>query len=73
MVLVSLFVVIGVAFALLGLALLAVALRGDRQRPRNVAMLIGGMMAAAFGLLIAGFAIGYQNAPPLDLNMEGAR
>jgi hypothetical protein len=31
-------------------------------------MLIGGMMAAAFGIVLAGFAIAYNAAAPLDLN-----
>jgi len=66
------FTIVGALFALLGLGTLVVALRGDRTRPRNVAMLIGGMMAAAFGLLLAGFAIAYQSAPPLDLNQGAA-
>jgi len=66
------FTIVGALFALLGLGTLIVALRGDRSRPRNVAMLIGGMMATAFGLLLAGFAIAYQSAPPLDLNQGTA-
>lgn len=69
----SLFVVIGAVFAIAGLVMLVIALRGDRTKPRTVAMLIGGMMAAAFGLLMAGFAIGFQAAPPLDLNTEATR
>jgi hypothetical protein len=43
------------------------------QQPRHVAMLIGGMMMTAFGLVIAGFAIAYQNTAPLDLNAGAAR
>ena len=35
--------------------------------------LIGGMMMTAFGLVIAGFAIAYENTPPLDLNAGAAR
>jgi hypothetical protein len=31
-------------------------------------MLIGGMMLTAFGIVIAGFAIAYNAAAPLDLN-----
>jgi hypothetical protein len=67
-VLVTGFIAIGVLFLMAGLAALVVALRGDRNRPRTVAMLIGGMMATALGLLLAGFAIAYRAAPPLDLN-----
>jgi hypothetical protein len=40
----------------------------EAQQPRHVAMLIGGMMMTAFGLVLAGFAIAYQRAAPLDLN-----
>jgi hypothetical protein len=36
-------------------------------------MLIGGMMLTAFGLVLAGFAIAYENTPPLDLNSGAAR
>jgi len=36
-------------------------------------MLIGGMMATAFGIVIAGFAIAYQRAAPLDLNAGTAQ
>lgn len=56
-----------------GLALLVTGIRKHReQHPKHVAMLIGGMMLTAFGLVLAGFAIAYENAPPLDLN-EAAR
>ena len=36
------------------------------------AMLIAGMMITAFGLLMAGFAIGFATSEPLDLNAEAA-
>ncbi|MES2136718.1 MAG: hypothetical protein V4502_06620 [Pseudomonadota bacterium] len=62
-------IVLGALFLLVGLALLAVAIRHQRdQQPLYAAMLIGGMMATAFGLVIAGFAIAYQRSVPLDLN-----
>lgn len=63
------FVPLGAVFAIAGVAMLAVAIRhqGERQ-PRYAAMLIGGMMATAFGMVIAGFAIAYETAGPLDLN-----
>ncbi len=52
-----------------GLALLVTGIRKHReQHPKHIAMLIGGMMLTAFGLVLAGFAIAYQNAAPLDLN-----
>jgi drug/metabolite transporter (DMT)-like permease len=63
------FVILGAVAAALGLALLVTAIRhSNEQRPRYAAMLIGGMMMTAFGLVIAGFAIVYQRAAPLDLN-----
>jgi drug/metabolite transporter (DMT)-like permease len=68
------FLVVGIIAALAGLAILVTAIRHqDEQRPRYAAMLIGGMMLTAFGLVIAGFAIAYQRAAPLDLNTGGAR
>jgi Ca2+/H+ antiporter len=62
-------------FALIaGLVLLVTGIRKHKaQHPRHVAMLIGGMMLTAFGLVIAGFAIAYQSAEPLDLNAGAAR
>ena len=58
-----LFVAIGAIALIGGLALLFAALRHHRaNHPRGVAMLIGGMMAAAFGLLLGGFAIAYAAA-----------
>ena len=57
-----------------GLVLLVTGIRKhEAQQPRHVAMLIGGMMLTAFGLVIAGFAIAYQSAAPLDLNAGAAR
>jgi hypothetical protein len=69
------FVVLGAAAAVIGLSLVATAIRRHgEQSPKHVAMLIGGMMMTAFGIVIAGFAIAYQAAAPLDLNSgEGAR
>jgi Ca2+/H+ antiporter len=66
---VSFFVPLGAILLLAGVALLVTGIRRHReQHPKHVAMLIGGMMMTAFGLLIAGFAIAYQRAAPLDLN-----
>jgi len=71
---VSGFVLVGAIALLAGLALLATAIRKHKaQHPKHVAMLIGGMMMTAFGLILAGFAIAYQAAAPLDLNSAGAR
>ena len=63
------FVPLGVLMLVAGLALLVTGIRRHReQHPKHVAMLIGGMMMTAFGLVIAGFAIAYQRTAPLDLN-----
>jgi drug/metabolite transporter (DMT)-like permease len=68
------FIVIGAIAAVVGLVLLVTAIRHQsEQRPRYAAMLIGGMMMTAFGLVIAGFAIAYQRTAPLDLNASGAQ
>jgi drug/metabolite transporter (DMT)-like permease len=70
----SVFVAIGALAAIVGLVLLVTAIRHQsEQRPRYAAMLIGGMMMTAFGIVIAGFAIAYQRAAPLDLNTGAAR
>ena len=68
-----LFVAIGAVALLVGLTVLVAALRQGRESPKGVAMLIAGMMATAFGLLMAGFAIAYATADPLDLNAEAAQ
>jgi Ca2+/H+ antiporter len=71
---VSAFVILGAIALLVGLTLLVTGIRKHKaQHPRHVAMLIGGMMLAAFGLVIAGFAIAYQRTPPLDLNGGAAQ
>jgi len=63
------FVPIGAVFAIAGIAMLVVAIRHQHERqPRYAAMLIGGMMATAFGIIVVGFAVAYQRAAPLDLN-----
>ena len=68
------FILVGAAAVIVGLALLVTAIRHQgEQRPRYAAMLIGGMMMTAFGLVIAGFAIAYQRTPPLDLNTGAAQ
>jgi uncharacterized membrane protein len=71
---VSGFIAVGALIGLIGLDLLVSAIRHQSERqPRYAAMLIGGMMMTAFGIIIAGFAIAYQNAAPLDLNAGAAR
>jgi Ca2+/H+ antiporter len=71
---VTAFIPLGAVALIAGLALLVTGVRKHKaQHPKHVAMLIGGMMLTAFGLIIAGFAIAYQNAAPLDLNAGAAR
>jgi uncharacterized membrane protein HdeD (DUF308 family) len=60
-----LFVAIGAVALVVGLVMLATALRNHRpDNPKSVAMLIGGMMVTAFGVLLGGFAIAYTTAGP---------
>ena len=67
-------IVIGALAVIAGLAILVTGIRHHAERqPKHVVMLIGGMMLTAFGLVIAGFAIAYQNAAPLDLNTGAAQ
>jgi uncharacterized membrane protein len=61
------FVILGAIAALVGTVLLVGGIRGRAaENPKAAAKLIGGMMLAAFGLLIAGFAIGYARTAPLE-------
>jgi uncharacterized membrane protein len=67
------FEIIGSVAVFAGLALLVTAIRHHGERlPKHVAMLIAGMMLTAFGLVIAGFAVVFQNTAPLALNAAGA-
>ena len=43
------------------------------SEPAKYGLLIAGMMIAAFGLLLAGFAIGFTTARPLDMNLGASR
>jgi hypothetical protein len=68
-----LFVAIGALAFLGGVAMLVRAIRGrPGEDPKSTAMLIAGMMITAFGLLMAGFAIGFATSKPLDLNAEAS-
>jgi Ca2+/H+ antiporter len=68
------FVIVGALALIAGLTLLVTGIRKHKaQHPRHVAMLIGGMMLTAFGLVIAGFAIAYDRTAPLDLNAGAAQ
>ena len=67
-----LYVAIGAIALVAGIGVLVSAIRSKPgESPKATAMLIGGMMLAAFGLLMGGFAIGYAIGEPLDLN-QGA-
>ncbi len=68
------FIIIGVFAALVGIGLVFTGIRrGPDVEPQNMAMLIGGMMLTAFGIIIAGFSIVYNNTAPLDLNTGATR
>jgi len=64
-----LYVAIGSIAFVVGVTMLVRAIRGrPGEDPKATAMLIAGMMITAFGLLMAGFAIGFSMSKPLDLN-----
>lgn len=68
------FILIGALAVIVGLTVLVTAIRHQsEQQPRYAAMLIGGMMMTAFGLVIAGFAIAYQRTAPLNFNAGAAQ
>ena len=68
-----LYVAIGFVAIVAGLVMLLRAIRSrPGENPKATAMLIAGMMITAFGLLMAGFAIGFATSEPLDLNAEAA-
>jgi uncharacterized membrane protein HdeD (DUF308 family) len=61
------FVAIGILALIAGATMLVTGIRRHQaQQPKHVAMLIAGMMIAAFGLLLGGFAIAYSAAGPSD-------
>jgi hypothetical protein len=56
---VTLFLILGPIAMLAGIATMIVAIRGGvGENPKSTAMLIGGMMATAFGILLTAFAVG---------------
>ena len=61
-------VILGAIALLVGIGMLVSAIRsrGDGEDPRSNVMLIAGMMLTAFGMLIAGFSIGYATSEPLE-------
>jgi hypothetical protein len=68
------FTILGIVAALVGVTFVVTGIRrGPDVAPRNMVMLIGGMMMTAFGIVIAGFAIVYSSTAPLDLNASAAQ
>jgi hypothetical protein len=56
-----LFMIVGPIAMVAGIVTMIVALRsGVGEKPKATAMLIAGMMAMAFGMLLTAFAIGSQ-------------
>ena len=55
----TLFMILGPIATLAGVTMMIAAVRGNvGQNPKSTAMLIAGMMATAFGMLLTAFAIG---------------
>jgi hypothetical protein len=70
----AMYIILGALAALAGASLVVIGIsRGPDSAPGNRAMLIGGMMLTAFGIVIAGFAIVYSNTAPIDLNAGAAQ
>jgi hypothetical protein len=70
----SVFIVLGALALLAGVTMVVTAIRGPvGERPTSAVLLIAGAMVAALGLLLAGFAIAYRTAAPLDLNAGATR
>ena len=55
----TLFMILGPAALLAGAAMMVVAIRsgGVGEQPKSTVMLMAGMMAATFGLLLTAFAV----------------
>jgi uncharacterized membrane protein len=59
-------VLFGALAAVAGIVLLVAGIRGGAgNNPKATVKLMGGMMLTAFGILIAGFTIGFASADPL--------
>lgn len=64
------FIALGAVALAIGGTMLVTGIRRHKARhPKHAAMLIAGMMITAFGLILAGFAIAWQSAAPLALNL----
>ena len=61
------FMIAGPISMLIGIALMIFAVRGGvGENPKSTAMLIAGMMATAFGMLLTAFAIGNATGGTLE-------
>ncbi|WP_205479203.1 hypothetical protein [Sphingomonas arenae] len=68
-----LFIIVGGLAILLGAGMLITALRGRVGESRkSTGLLIAGMMALAFGLVLTGFAIAYATTEPYDFNTSAS-
>lgn len=57
----TIFMIVGPIAMLAGVTMMIIAIRGGvGENPKSTAMLIAGMMATAFGMLLTAFAIGTQ-------------
>ena len=60
----TVFLVIGAIAMIGGIGTMVAAIRGGPgENPKSTVLLIAGMMATAFGLLFAAFAIGSMGGP----------
>ena len=64
------YIAIGAAFIAIGAALRH---RGEHDNPKATAMLIAGMMAATFGLLMCAFWIAFATGGPANLTAENVQ
>jgi hypothetical protein len=63
---VTLFLILGPIAMLAGIAAMIAAIRGGvGENPKSTAMLIAGMMATAFGLMLTAFAISMSGSTPV--------
>ena len=68
-----LFLVVGIIAALIGTGMLVAALRGSPgESKRSTGLMIAGMMALAFGLILGGFAVAFATTEPYDFNQAEA-
>jgi len=68
------FVPLGALALIAGVTMIVTAVRGPvGEQPKSAALLIAGAMVAALGLIIAGFALAWQHAAPLDVNAGGTK